>query len=52
MCFSLTRLWSNGKRVDFHLFDMAGSIGADVMIIDPAAICYVKRGLDEAGLFS
>ena len=21
----------NGKRVDFHLFDMAGSVGADVM---------------------
>ena len=42
----------NGKRVDCHLFDMAGSVGADVMIVDPSAPCYVKRGLDEARLFS
>ena len=42
----------NGKRVDFHLFDVAGSIGADVMIIDHATPCYVKRGIDEASLFS
>ena len=29
----------NGKRVDFHLFDIAGSIGADVIIVDPTAPC-------------
>ena len=40
----------NGRRVDFHLFDMAGSVGADVTIVDPTAPCYVKRGLDEARL--
>ena len=27
----------NGKRVDFHLVDLAGSIGADFMIVDPTA---------------
>ena len=42
----------NGKHVDFHLFDMAGSIGADVMIVDPTAPCYVRRGMDEASLLS
>ena len=31
---------------------MAGSIGADVMIVDPTGPCYVRRGLDEARLFS
>ena len=40
----------HGKSVDFHLFDMAGSIGAVVMIVDPTASCYVKRDLDEARL--
>ena len=34
-----------GKRVDFHLVDLAGSIGADVMIVDPTAPSYVRRGL-------
>ena len=24
----------NGKRVDFHMFDLAGSIGADTMLVD------------------
>ena len=42
----------NGMRFDFHMFEMAGSIGADFMIVDPTAPCYVKRGLDEARLFS
>ena len=42
----------NGKRVDFHLVDLAGSIGADVMIVDPIAPSYVEPGLDEASLFS
>ena len=42
----------NGKRVDFHLFAIAGSVGANDMIADPAAPCYVNRGLDEARLFS
>ena len=27
----------DGMRVDIHLFDPAGSIGADVMMVDPAA---------------
>ena len=38
--------------VDFHMFDIAGSIGADVMIVDPTAPSYVGRDLDEARLFS
>ena len=40
----------NGKRVDFHVFDLAGSIGADVMITDPNAPSYVQKGLDESRL--
>ena len=32
----------NGKRVDFHLVDLAGSIGADVMIVDPTTLSYVR----------
>ena len=40
----------NGKRVDFHVFDLAGSIGADVMITDPTAPFYVQRGWDESRL--
>ena len=40
----------NGRRVDFHVFDMAGSIGADVMITDPTAPSYVERGWDESRL--
>ena len=40
----------NGRRVDFHVFDMAGSIGADVMITDPTAPSYVQRGWDESRL--
>ena len=31
---------------------MAGSNGADVMIADPTALCYVRRGIDDASLFS
>ena len=42
----------NGKRVDFHLVDLAGSIGADVLIVDPTAPSYIRRGLDEARLIS
>ena len=42
----------NGERAAFHLFDMAGSVGADVMIVDPSAPCYVRRGMDEVSLFS
>ena len=32
----------NGRRVDFHVFDLAGSIGADVMITDPTAPCWER----------
>ena len=42
----------NGKRVDFHLVDLAGSIGADVMTVDLTAPSYIRRGLDEATLMS
>ena len=42
----------NGKRVDLHLVDVAGSIGADFMIVDPTAPSYIRRGLDEARLIS
>ena len=42
----------NGKRIDFYLVDMAGSVGADVMIVHPTAPCYLRRGLDEASLFT
>ena len=42
----------NGKRVDFDMVHMTVSIAADVMIFDPTAPCYVRRGLDEASLFS
>ena len=42
----------NGKHVDFHLVHIAGGIGADVMIVDPTAPSYVRRGLDEARLIS
>ena len=42
----------NGKRVDFHMFDLAGSIGADVMLVDPTAPSCVERGSDEASFFS
>ena len=32
------------KRVDLHLFDIAGSVGVDVMKVDPTAPCYrVKK---------
>ena len=39
-----------GRRVDFHVFDMAGSIGADVTNTDPTAPSYVQRGRDESRL--
>ena len=42
----------NGERVDFHLLDMAGSIGVDVMIAGPTAPHNLRRGLNEATLFS
>ena len=40
----------NGKCVDFHVFDLTGSIGADVMIPDPAGPSYVQKGWDESSL--
>ena len=40
-----------GKRVDFHVFDLAGSIGAVVIITDSIAPSYVQKGWDEARLF-
>ena len=36
----------NGKRVDFHVLDLAGSIGADVAVTDPIAPSYVQKGSD------
>ena len=42
----------NGKRVHFQVFDLAGSFGADVMIVDPTAPSYVERGWDEVRLLS
>ena len=39
----------NGKRVDFHVFDPSGSVGADVMIVDPTAPSYSR--LDEVRMF-
>ena len=38
----------NGRRVDFHVFDLGGSIGADVMITDPTVSSYVQKGWDES----
>lgn len=32
---------ANGKREDFHVFDLTGSTGADVMIADSTALSYV-----------
>ena len=40
----------NGRRVDFHVFDLGGSIGADVMITDPTVSSYVQKGWDESRL--
>ena len=40
----------NSKRVNFHVFDLAGSIDADVMITDPTAPSYVQKGWDESRL--
>ena len=34
----------NGKHVDFHVFDLAGSVGA-VMITDPTAPPQIQRGM-------
>ena len=42
----------NGKRVDFHLVDLAGSIGADAIIVHPTAPSYIRHGLDEVKLIS
>ena len=42
----------NGKRVDFHLVDMSGSVGADVMIVDPTTPCYARRSLASAKVLS
>ena len=33
----------NGKRVDFYVFDLAGSIGAHVMNTDPTVPSYIER---------
>ena len=38
------------KRLDFHVFDVAGSSGVDVMITDPTAPSYIQRGWDESRL--
>ena len=40
----------NGKHVDVHVFDLAGSIGADVMISDPTAPSCVQKGWDGSRL--
>ena len=42
----------NGKRSGFHLVDLPGGIGTDVMIVDPSALSHVDRGFDEARFFS
>ena len=39
----------NGKRVDFHVVDLAGSVGVDVTTTAPS---YMQRGRDEARLIS
>ena len=39
----------NGKRVDLHVFDMSGSIGADATIVDTTAPSY--RGMDVCAIF-
>ena len=48
--FDLNPALVNGKRVDFHVFDLSGSVGADNMIVDPTAPSY--SGYSEAGLFA
>ncbi len=48
--FDLDPALVNGKRVDFHVFDLSGSVGADNMIVDPTAPSY--SGYSEAGLFA
>ena len=40
----------NGRRVAFHLFDLAGCIGAGVMITYPTAPSCVETGWDESRL--
>ena len=40
-----------GSVLDFHMLYLAGSIGADSMIVHPTPPSYVERGLYEAGLF-
>ena len=39
----------NGKRVDFHVFDLSGSVGADVMVFDPTCPSY--EGKAESTMF-
>lgn len=40
----------NGESANFHVFDLAGSIGAVAMIADPTAPSYIRRSWDEARL--
>lgn len=47
-----TDLLVHGKRVDFHMLDLASSIGADIMIVDPTAPACIERGCDEAAMSS
>lgn len=46
ICRARTQL--NYKRVEFHLYDLAGTIGADVMICDRTAPPYFESGWDVA----
>ena len=40
----------NDERMGIHVFDLAGSIFAGVMITDPTAPSYVQKGWDESRL--
>lgn len=37
----------NGKHADFHVIDLAGSAGADVIITNPTAPSHLQRCWDE-----
>ena len=45
-CLSLTGLWSAASVLTSDMFNLAGSAGADVMIVGPTAPSYLERGLD------
>ena len=40
----------NSRRVDFHVFDLAGSIGADVMNTDPVSYTHLRAHETKANL--